>query len=457
MVRFDARLRPVQTEPFSVGDSRETPSLGWSLRCAGDDCVALAATSASPTLIYALDLSPRESPFAAPSVAPPALDVPRVTGLTTLTSGLPFAQVDAADVAGTTLLATLSMPVARLQEAHPVTKLHHGGVVTVRALDAKGAPTDAPTLLVTSRAIPAGGLAIAAGGTPDDGALVAWVAPDGGDPQVHLTRVDRQGAKVKEMQLTSSQGDATDVVLAWVGDGWLVGWIDGRDGNGEVYATKVDRDLKRVAREERITRAPGDAGDLAMAVQGDLAWLAWSDPRESPKDGVSDIYATTIRTRDAKKAGSEIRVMATAAHSRSPKIAPVTGGALLAWIEVSPPGLDAPAATMLARLDASGTVVGAPGKIALAGRGSPTAVALESAPIGVRAIVARNDGDEVVLDAVTTRSDGAEVGAWKVLDLDAPASFDITMSLLGDALYFDDVGMAIASHRVRRAALSWGR
>jgi hypothetical protein len=113
--------------------------------------------------------------------------------------------------------------------------------------------------------------------------------------------------------------------MAWTGDGSLIAWVDARDGNGEVYASKVDRDLVRVAREERITNAPGDAGDVTLAVRNGVAWLAWSDPRESPREGLADIYATTLGVRDARRASDEVRVLASAPHSRSPQLAPADG------------------------------------------------------------------------------------------------------------------------------------
>src|SRR5262249_1189332 len=82
---------------------------------------------------------------------------------------------------------------------------------------------------------------------------------------VHVTRVDKRGKRMNEIQLTTVKGEASDVAIAWAGGGWVIVWVDGRDGNGEVYATKVGVDLSRIARGERITRAPGDATDGAGA------------------------------------------------------------------------------------------------------------------------------------------------------------------------------------------------
>jgi hypothetical protein len=237
-----------------------------------------------------------------------------------------------------------------------------------------------------------------------------------------------------------------------------VAWVDTRDGNGEVYATKVDRNLQRTAREERITKAPGDAADVSLVVRDDTAWLAWSDPRESPTEGIGDIYATTLRTHDAKRAGDEVRVLTTAAHSRSPRLAVAGDGALVAWIEDPPTGVDAPGTAEIARLDATAHLVGAGQRLPLAGSGSPATLVLEGAGDGVRAFAARSNGQDVTIDAVSLRPDGTAVSPpWTLLDLDAPSSFDVALSVSADTVFFDDIGAAPADHRIRRAAVAWVR
>jgi hypothetical protein len=453
-VRFDARLDPVQTEPLYVGLPVKQAAMGWALRCPGDRCVALAATGDSPTPIYTMDLERRASPFPSPILPPPPRDAARVTGVVTVASGQPYIDLATAQLGDTTLVATLTSVI----DAPLVNEKQkgRGSLVGMRAFDRHGQPVGAGSLL-TSRALPVGGIALATGARQEDGAIVAWVARDDGDPQVHLARVDRRGRRTNEVQLTTMKGDASDVAVAWAGDGWLVAWVDTRDGNGEVYATKVDRDLNRTAREERITNAPGDAGDVSLAVRGDTAFLAWSDPRESPREGLADIYATTLRTRDAKRAGDEVRVLATAAHSRSPDIVTTGDGATLAWIEDGPTGLDAPATAMVARLDARAHPVQKPGLLPMAGRGRATALVLEGSGEGARVVLARNEGDDLTFDAVTIAGDGTPGHPWSLFDLDAPGTFEVALALVGDTLFFDDIGASAADHRVRRASLSWGR
>ncbi len=454
-VRFDSRLTPLQAEPLLLGEGPSATALGWGLRCAGERCLALAATGQTPTPIFAVDLVPRASPFTMPAAPPSPPDAPRLTSLETIASG-PFEDLAAGRLGDVTMVAALASPPGEGDDRHR----SRGAVLTVRTLD-DGGRQRGPTATLTSRAVSIGGVALAAGGAPEDGVAVAWVtARDDPDRQVHVAHLDRAGRRSKEVELTTrARGDVSSVAMAWTGDGWLVAWVDGRDGNGEVYATKIDRDLTRVAREERITNAPGDAGDVTLAVRSGVAWLAWSDSRESPREGLADIYATTLGIRDARRASDEVRVLASAPNSRSPQLAATgTDTAVLAWIEDSATGLEGPAATMVAVLDRSGRVLRSPAILPLSADGRPTAIALDPAGDGARAVVVRSAPTSLTLDAVLLGADGSPATKpWPLLDVEAPASFDVAVALAGETLVFDDVGSAPGDHHLRRAAVRWGR
>ena len=454
-VRFDSRLIPTQAEPMLVGDARTGAALGWGLRCSGERCFALAASSGSPTAVYALDLPPRTSPFAPPATPAPPADAPRLSNIETIASGQPYTDVAAIQVGQSAFVAALANgatgPSGRRDRLR-------GAALTLYRIDplSDGGQPVRPAATVTSRAVAVGGVGLAPGRS-EDGVAVAWVARDNGGAHVHVARFDGKGRRTAETQLTAGRGDASDVAIGWANDGWLVAWVDTRDGNGEVYAAKINRDLKRVGTEERITRAPGDAGDVALAIDGEMAWLAWSDPRESPQEGIGDVYVTTLRTRDARRTGDETKVLATAGHSRSPQLAALAdGGALVAWIEDAPSGLDAPGAAMVAKLDETGHVVGTPSKLPLAAEGRPIAMALQRSESTVRAVVARTVGDSVTLDAVVFSADvPAGAQPYPLVDLDAPGSFEVTVALAGASVFFDDVGKTPANHRVRRAVVGW--
>jgi hypothetical protein len=281
LVRLGASLEPVQTEPVLLGDDRTPAALAWGLACIADHCSALAADGASPTTVYDVDFAPRASHFSPPVVPPLPPDAPRLTGLQTIASGQVFADLVAARIGDDTLLATLALPKADGPEDHGDTHRKGAGASTIAlyALDVAGHPFGPPTV-VSARAVGSGGLAMAPALRADDGAAIAWVKRDGGDPQIHLAHVDRRGKRLREVQLTSAKGDASSVSIVAVDGGWLVAWVDARDGGGQVYATRVDTKLDKASREERITTAAGDPTDVALAVTpGDPSrvWLAWSD------------------------------------------------------------------------------------------------------------------------------------------------------------------------------------
>ena len=135
---------------------------------------------------------------------------------------------------------------------------------------------------------------------------------------------------------------------------------------------------------------------------------------------------------------------------------PTKNAHLVAWVEESPQGLDAHGTAMVAQLDGAARVVGVPLPIPLADVGNPTALALAPDGDGVRAFLARSNHEDVTLDGVMLRADGsAATPAWRLLDLDAPGSFDVALAVSGDAIFFDDIGATAAAHRVRRAAITW--
>jgi hypothetical protein len=441
--RTDDRVAVVQREPFDFGG--DPASMAWGLTC-GEMCFALAASGASPARVRSAVIAPRVNvaPDAPPAVAPK--DGPRVTDVTAVASGEVVVDMAAARVGDATMVALLT---AKPDAAQRTTL-----TLATRLVDANGDPSG-PSL-VSSRALAIGGVAIAPAEKAEDGAALAWVARENGDPEVHVTRVDRRGRRANDVQLTTTKGDASDVALAWAGDGWVVAWVDGRDGNGEVYATKVDLGLQRVAREERLTKAPGDASDLVALAKGEVVWLAWADPRESPKDGMADIYVTAVKKHDAKRAVDETRVVATAAHSRTPHLAPAPDGVHVAWIEEAPPGAASSEQSgygaMWATLDGDGKPAAKPVKLPLGGDGSATAIAIEAASGGVRGVVARAATDTLALDAVAL---GGSPRASPLVMLDGPPSLDVALVLHEGVVFFGDEGAAPEAKRARRAVVDW--
>src|SRR5207247_9286953 len=149
-----------------------------------------------------------------------------------------------------------------------------GATLAVRPITASGAP--GKTVAISNHALSTGGVAVAPAPGKAPEAAIAWVAREHGEPQVVVTMVGADGAKLgqkdltvisrkgakptgklakvmKHMQLPGSE--PSDVAIASVsegGDGWIVAWTDTRDRNPEIYVAKVDRSLKKIIPDRRI-------------------------------------------------------------------------------------------------------------------------------------------------------------------------------------------------------------
>ncbi len=462
LVRTDARLLPVQREPFAFG--ADPASMAWGMTCARDLCVALAASGSAPARVRAAEVRARANVQAPVAATATPTDGPRVSDIAAVVTGETVVDLAVTHIADAAIVATLGTkadpPGAKakvaLDDARNVPL-----TIATRTIDAAGVLSTASTV-ITGRALAVGGVAMASADKPEDGAAIAWVARDNGDPEVHVTKIDKRGKKTNEVQLTTAKGDASDVAIAWTGNGWIVAWVDGRDGNGEVYATRVGVDLSRNA-GERITNAPGDASDLVALASGDLVWLAWADPRESPKDGMADVFVGAVNKKDAKPAIAEQRQLATAAHSRTPQLAapaalPGTlSGVVVAWIEEAPLGVETPASSgygaMWATVGPDGKTTQRPVKLPAGGEGAATSVALERHAKGLHAVVARSMADAIALDGMELSGDAPR--AYPLVTLDGPPSLDVALVLDGAALYFNDDGPSLADKRARRARITW--
>ncbi|MBX3218129.1 MAG: hypothetical protein KF850_39345 [Labilithrix sp.] len=458
VLRTDDKMSVVQREPLTF--LTDPATLGWAMSCEGDACFTLAASPGppgTPSRIRSAAIRPRvNAKPEPPRPEAPRPDGPHVVDITAIASGETVIDIAAARVGEASIVAMLSAKAtdhAPRRIAGDETK-STPYTLSTRIVGEDGATT-APSIL-TNKALHVGSVAIAGGDKPEDGGAVAWVARESGEPQVHVTRIDKRGRRMSDVQLTTTKGDASDVTITWAGGGWIVAWVDGRDGRGEVYATKVSTDLSRIAREERITKAPGDASDLVALAHGDAVWLAWADSRESPRDGHADVFVSAVKMRDAKRVFDEQRLLATAAHSRTPQLAAEPNGVAIAWVEEAPLGSETPSSSgygaFWARLDEAGKPVAKPARIPLVADGAATAVALESTA-GMRAVVARSTPDAISLDAVDLAAEPPKGAA--LLTLDGPPSLDVALVLHGGVLYFNDEGPLPSDRRARRARIAW--
>jgi hypothetical protein len=450
-VRLDAALGVVQTEALV---DQPPVALAWGIDCGNDNCLALVAESGAPassggqpsTTVFAVDLAERASTHA-PPVSPALPDgAPHALSTTTLGTGSQINDIATVHLGDVTLVASLV--------STGVDDKTHEERLALRITPALAGKAQPPTILA-AKALPTGGVAIAAGPGPKE-ATVVYVAKDGA--RVHVARVDDHGVKRADVALAGgAKGDASDVsIVAVDGGGFVVAWVDTRDGNGEVYTCKLAHDA--CGPQTRITNAPGDATDTALTTLGSSVILAWADPRESPHDGFADIYAIAL-SGDAKPTGKEGRVLSTAAHSRSPVLARTAQGAALAWIEEAPAGAASEEAkgAMFALLDEHARPVRDPTKLKMRDTGTLTAIALDDDPSArlLHAIVGRTSQDELWLDGARIPLDaGGAVDSYPLFALDGPSSMDVALALRGDELIFSDEG-GPDDARVKRSQLAW--
>ncbi len=432
-VRMNSKL---DVSEVQILDELVNGTAAWSLDCAGNNCAALVAMGDPETRVSLVDLSPQSTRAVAPLAASPKSPL---RSLSTLSSGGALSDLATAMIGNTRVLASL---------AHDENAKTDEETLTVSAMDAN--VWSKPTVLSTHALAPGAVSMSEANG----GVAVAWISKDGADPQVHLAKIDAKGKRVKDTRLTVTPGNKSDVAIVRVTDGFVVAWVDSRDGNGEVYATHANADLDRAGRDERVTNAKGDATDLVLASLGDRAIAAWADSRESVADGFADVYAAALGGKDAKPLGPDGRVIATAAHSRSPVLVALGNNAGLAWIEEAPANAGPSEAygAMIATLDGSAKPVGDPRRLRLpAADGLETSIALDPTSKTFRGVVAEKSADELVLWVF--QSSGGDVKAARVVSLDGPPSLDVPLAITQGELFFGDDGPDAGDARLRYATI----
>jgi hypothetical protein len=451
-VRFGADLHvtasePLRAEAFAATDG--VPYLTRMLSCGAGNCSTLgmgavvpakgpdSPGTSAPIVLFSLPVRP--SPWKAPALRENDEAPPHVASVTALYDGEHLARVAASEVANPdggsgprgSLVAwvTYAVDVALGPAGKKKGKREEDGptaALTVRPIGAGGAP--GKPVLISKNAVSEGGVALAAApaqkGKKPETAL-AWVARERNEAQVFVTKLGPEGEKLAQKGVTTisrarkgkSPSDAADVAIAYAGgegsggDGWITAWVDTRDGNPEIYAAKLDRSLGKAVADQRITNAPGDSVEVQIAVRGKDAFLVWSDARSNPDEGSGDIYLVRLDAATLKRTGPEVRLFASATHSRTPQITPAGKGFVVSWIEegADPKGAGDPgseAGLRVALLDERGAVIGAPQLV----RGAEGQSTVSAATLGCAAGVCRG----VLTSYVAEGSDALTLGAFQL-------------------------------------------
>ena len=419
-------------------------SMAWSMSCFDARCKYLTAIGDTDPKVAVVDVSPALPATAAADTHAP--EGRELDGSTSFDVGEPIATLAAADVGDRTLVAVLTQSVEDPRKPQSASKLF------VYAIDEKGALIGTPTL-ITDRALSVGGVAIAASEKPGDGAVLAFVQREKGDPEVMMASVDATGKRTKRAQLTQTKGDASDVALTRVSGGFMLAWVDGRLGRPEVFAAKVTRGLERVSREERITNAAGAKSDVALVSIKDDVFLAWSDTRDAEAEAFGDMYATKLNAKSGMRVGNETRVLATAPHSRSPSLFALGSDHVgLAWVEDGTTAESS--AAMLATYTLSLERDLAPARLPYAGAlapnmagGRPQSLALVADEKGtIAGMVARATANGATLEAVEGAPNALRAVALST-EHGRPTA-DTTVAATPRAVFFSEQGASAAEHRL---------
>lgn len=491
---------PVRAAPFASNGG--VPYFVRGLSCHAGACTTFAGGSGVPAPLALVSLPVRASAWRPPARKDGAEAPPRATSVTALADGDHLAKVASTSLPGGGSLVGwvtyfLEGPVEDGGKAKGAEGLT--ATVGVRSIAASGEP--GKTAVISQRAMSIGGVALASAPPPASGkpgeTVVAWVARERNEPQVFLTKVGEDGAKLAQKKLTvvprkkpagakgaaAVPSECSDVAIAYAPpaaaadkpagkpdtkDGFIVAWVDTRDGNAEIYAAKVDRTLTKIGPDKRITSAPGDAAEVQIAMRGNEAWLVWSDARTSVEEGNGDIYLVRLDARSLQKIGEETRLFASEGHSRSPSFASTQGDLSVAWIEEptdagKPGGGGAAeggdAGLRIARIGDKGSVLGAPSLVRGEGGAWVTSAAVSCGAKSCRGALTSLVGETLLLGAFELglgSSNGA--GPLKLLAaLPGGAGQDVSLAFgtpSATSLFFADNAVG-GTGRVRWMSIAW--
>ena len=444
---------PVRLEPLGGAG---LPYLTRAPQCEAGTCTALCTSKGQTADLWLVDLARRTSPWRAPATRLGEPETPRATALTVIApADGSIAGVVSLSLGDGSLLAwssdlggSASSGAISLQRVG-----RDGGGGAPQALSTKALPLGGISL---ARAAPSPKAPTGSGKSPTG--IVGWAALNEGAPQVFLTVVDENGAKIKQKAVTrrrrapkgvNDQGVSFVDVVNDARGGYLAAWIDERDGDPEVYVARFDEALNRRGAERRLTSARGSAGEVRMLAVGDRVFVAWSDGRDDLASRMADIYFTALDIESLETVVPERPLAKTPAHSRTPQLVPHGGGVLLAWIEEV---ADAPAEVRLARMDLMGRAQGELDRVTSAE--DVGSVALRCTGETCRGIMATGDGAERALELFVLPAGAPGVGPRRaVLSVTAPA--DPLVPLADDLRTVALVTGPAERLRIRRLDLLW--
>jgi len=345
LLEYDARGELLRVVPLVVSATSDQRWLAWDLDC-DDGCHALAAHGTESAEVFTVDFTRApEAGVAVASlvdrlvVAEAESQQLRLTEVQILEKVPELSDLAVRRHGSDTLLGFVTefdpkTPLVRL-----ATPGEDGRTDPLRArletrLWKAGAPLSPLPPATSFRARSASGVELAWSASGQD-ALLVWTAEDGANaPQVFVTRVDAQGKKLGQRMLTRKRGDLGELGVVATEDGWLVAWTDERTGKSELYATALSRDLERRGDERRLTPDARAVGEVALFPRGATVSILYGDARESREPGPTQLFMTTVNSRDATPRGKESRLFSSPHSAHSLRVTALgAGDALVTFLE----------------------------------------------------------------------------------------------------------------------------
>lgn len=464
-VRTDANLNPKSSGPFVLDAlDRQPPSVVWSPGCTSATCFALAVAGDDPAVVVSAKLVGDTVAAGTPMHRVPAAVPPRpVSNRAVVASAEPLSELDAVRVGDISHVAWVTHFAEGLggsvreppPDAPGNPKQPMRAQLVVQRVDSKGASIDAPTI-VSVRASSAGGVALAPSTKTND-VCVAWTAEDNGDPQVFLTRIGADGKRKLQRMITRAKGDAADVAIAPHDDGWIVAWVDWRDGNGEVYVTRVNQMLVPVGPERRITEAPGDASDVSLLVVGDEVLIAYGDSRDHATHGLANPYVQRLNASTLKRVLEERRIATSGLHTKGLRLSRAGQDIIVGWLTETPPGTEPSdrGGVVIAKLDRE-TLRSSAEEARGSASGTPISFGLDCEASTCHGAVTIPSGRGVEIEGVIWRPDGSVVRTGRLARAGHPSAGFVPPVLLGDSFFFGDRGPE-GNHLIRRVEVEWAK
>ncbi len=237
-----------------------------------------------------------------------------------------------------------------------------------------------------------------------------------------------------EIRLTNSAGTSQGPAIFWDGTAYVVAWADARTGNGDIYAVRVGAGGAKLGADNLVVAgAPETRGvAIAPAASGGGSLIVWEELDLGPSVSVNGRPLGA----DATASGAQAGIATTMTDEARPQLVGALGAVYAGWMDVlaggsadagsADAGSDAVgggppvAASMIAKLGATGAVAAPPASIRLGG-GAPTRFPY-LASNATRLAIAYTEGDDGAQKIRLGIFDGALVLQRDVVIRDLPSS-----------------------------------